>query len=295
MASTGRQTVILKGDYGSVKEYDRNVFPLSSYKDRDKLGRGDLFLDATLDEMLKIASMGKDDGQHEEVIQSTKDEYDRLRTTVTDLKKPPTKFQLLKRFRHYRASRIFLAATKTLYFATRNTSEEIRRTVGRKLLSLVGADLESVDDASPDAHITGIAVNVDGPLSEEASKILDDAAKSVASRPDPLTDPFINKLSSVCEAAVAEEPGPTTTSDPTTPSDDEIANRISIASTLSQALLPASPTSGTSINCFFFGNSVMAPNSNVHGATLMQGGSQNSGSVNNDIQMTPETLPSASS
>ncbi|KAF9230284.1 hypothetical protein BU15DRAFT_83832 [Melanogaster broomeanus] len=287
MASTGPQTVILLGDYGLVREYESIAFPLS--RKRDSLGKGDLYLDATLGEILKIVRWCKDSGQHEEMIQSTKDEYDRLRSIVTELENRPKTLHPVKWFRNYRASRLFLTATKKFFKATKSTSEKIARTYGRILLS--AADMRAVDVVSPEARIAGIAVNLEGPLDEKTNKVLMDAEDTIALHADP-ADPVVAKLSSICEDTVAGGSGSSATpestppepvhaeptpAEPTNPSDNDATNRMSSASNIPQESPRTSAASIPGINLFI--GCVLSTNSSLNGTSFQQGGYQNSGPI----------------
>jgi hypothetical protein len=77
MSSSLYQTVVVPVPLGEASSFNRTIFPLSSYQKRDSLARGDLFLDATLDEMLKITKIGTNPQQWEEIITTTKARYDR--------------------------------------------------------------------------------------------------------------------------------------------------------------------------------------------------------------------------
>lgn len=58
MSSSLHQTVAAPVTLGEAPSFNRTIFPLSSYRKGESLYRGDLFLDATLDEMLKIINVG---------------------------------------------------------------------------------------------------------------------------------------------------------------------------------------------------------------------------------------------
>jgi len=163
------------------------------------------------------------------------------------------------------------------------------------LLSFPYADVQPVLDNVPqDAAISGISISLDHPLDEATTQTIEDAANAVISYADPFVDdPSITQLSSVADSAYDDWDASSSMSGATA-SDISAANS---AGTTSQAFSPRSPSSGASVNHYYFfrDSVVVAPNSNVHGATVIHGGSQNSGSVNNQIQITPETPPSASS
>lgn len=144
MSSTSpRHTVVVPINLGAASNFDRDIFSLVSYRDRDKLGKGEFLLDATLEEMLKITSMGTDPNQWEEVVATTKSRYDQLvvgcgstaeyspifpsrlklqQTRLEERSKSKTPLQVLnlrKAYSDYRAIRIFHDAAKTLYDETR--------------------------------------------------------------------------------------------------------------------------------------------------------------------------------
>ena len=61
---------------GQASRFNRELFPLLSVRKRDNLGRSDLFLDATLDEILKIINIGANPQQWQELVDTTKARYD---------------------------------------------------------------------------------------------------------------------------------------------------------------------------------------------------------------------------
>ena len=77
MSSSLYQTVVVPVALGEASSFNRAIFPLSSYRKGDSLTRGDLFLDATLNEMLKITKIGSNPQQWEEIVTTTKVKYDR--------------------------------------------------------------------------------------------------------------------------------------------------------------------------------------------------------------------------
>ncbi|KAH0830128.1 hypothetical protein J3R83DRAFT_1474 [Lanmaoa asiatica] len=146
-----RQTVVVPINLGAASNFDRDIFPLVSYRKRDKLGQGDFLLDATLDEMLKITSMGTDPNQWEEVIATTKTRYDllvvgcgstakdspivtsRLKLRQERLEErsqsrtPLQALNLRKMYSDYRAIRLFHDAAKALYTETRVRSPPLSK------------------------------------------------------------------------------------------------------------------------------------------------------------------------
>ncbi|KIK89991.1 hypothetical protein PAXRUDRAFT_831728 [Paxillus rubicundulus Ve08.2h10] len=198
MAPTERRTVIIPMDLGAVSKYDPEVFPLSSYRGRDSLGRGDFLLDATLDEMLKITAMGTDLSQDSDFMATTKAKYDELVLAKEKLDKRPKSFNPFKLFANYRAIRLFYVSSKSLYMETKSTSEKMKRLFNRDLLSVPSQDVVPARGAPPPgANISGIAVTLDGPLDDDAERTITDAANTLASCLDPfLDDPFVTQLAS---------------------------------------------------------------------------------------------------
>lgn len=70
------ETVVFPVDLGEASSSNREIFPLSSYRNRDSVGRADIFLDATLDEMIKITKIGAHPQQWQELVDTTKARYD---------------------------------------------------------------------------------------------------------------------------------------------------------------------------------------------------------------------------
>ncbi|KIJ60039.1 hypothetical protein HYDPIDRAFT_117728 [Hydnomerulius pinastri MD-312] len=293
MTTSDRQTVIIPIELGAAAKYDPEIFPLSSYRKRDSLGRGDFLLEATLDEMLKITNMGADPRQWEELIATTKARYDQLTLQKTRLEERSKTKNPFKVFANYRAARLFLDATKTLYIATRSRSEQMKRSINRNLLSVPREDVRpvGVDGVPSDASIAGFAITLDGPLDEDTARTITDAANTFATYAGPFADdPFVDPLSSVGDG-MSDSGLSITTSVAADSSDNAIA--IQMSSSSSQVSSPTSVGSRASINNYYvFHNSVYSPNSNVNGATLNQGGSQNSGSVNHHLMPpTPSESP----
>ncbi|KAH0828800.1 hypothetical protein J3R83DRAFT_3248 [Lanmaoa asiatica] len=271
-----RQTIVVPINLGAASNFDRDIFPLVSVRKKDKLGQGDFLLDATLDEMLKITSMGTDPRQWEDAIATAKARYDQLKLQQTRLeersksKTPLQALNLRKTFSDYRAIRLFRDAAKTLYKETRSTSEQMRRTINRDLLSEVPQeDVEPADDnIPPGATVTGLAVTVDGSMDEDTERSIITAANS-------LVNPFADPLRSVTDSLFRDWDTSSAAGGSTAPSDG--------ASDISAALLSSSPTSpgsGASVNynINIIRNSIISPNSILRGSTLNQDGSGNSGS-----------------
>ncbi|KAF8546443.1 hypothetical protein OG21DRAFT_1518152 [Imleria badia] len=275
MSSSLYQTVVVPVNLGEASSFNRAIFPLSSYQERGSLGRGDLYLDATLDEMLKIINIGANPQQWQELIATTKARYDQLMLQKLELERRPKSKNPFKFITNYRAARMFLAASRSLYFATKSRSEEMLRSLGRSLLSIPGEDVQPVNsEIHQGASIKGIAIKLNRPLDDTTRQQILDAANIFASCSGQFQgDQTISDASSFLsdEYVLASESLTSLVSDDT-------------EETLNDATSPLPPSSPTIIkNYYNFYGSVYSPHSNVHGATVQLGGSSNSGSVTHTI------------
>jgi hypothetical protein len=76
MSLSHPETVLLPVDLGSVDNYDPTVFPLARVTGKGSLHTGHLFLQATLDEMLKIRELSKEQASNPELLRDTKAQFD---------------------------------------------------------------------------------------------------------------------------------------------------------------------------------------------------------------------------
>jgi len=258
--------------------FDRTLFPRSSYKQRDSLGRSEYYLDATLEEMINITKIGANPRQWQEFVDTTKARYDQLTLRKTELEKLPKTWNPLKRVAKYRAVRLFFASSKSLYNQTKSRSDEMvrtmARTAGRALLSVPCDDMQRVeDDPSPSVDLAGIAVKLDRPYDETIGQQVINAVNTIASYSGPFgEDEAAFEVSSVLsqeyfmasESLIsgAEEETP----DIPTP--------------------PSNLTSSISITHHNYYGCITSINSTFTGQTTQFGGHGNSGSVNHDIKTT---------
>lgn len=75
MSSSPRHVVVVPFNLGEASHFNRAIFPLS-YRKRDRLGQSGLYLDATLQEMLKIINIGGNPKQCKNIVKTTKAQYD---------------------------------------------------------------------------------------------------------------------------------------------------------------------------------------------------------------------------
>ncbi|KAG9310400.1 hypothetical protein JVU11DRAFT_9538 [Chiua virens] len=267
--------VIFPVHLGTASKFNREIFPL--YRRRDSLGLGDVYLEATLDEMLKIIKIGNRPQQWQEILDSTKDQYDQLMLWKADLEQRPKSKNPLKAFTNYRAVRMFLAASKSLYSATKSRSEEMIRSNKRSLLSISAEDGQSAnDDVSPDDNIDGISVRVKHPLDDSTKQKLLDVVNTIAS----YSGPFRN--------------GGSTSETSSILTDDYALASESLASLAGDDMEEAPPdaTSPEPSSPTIIQNNqfvIYALNSTLNGTTLHFGGNQNSGAVTHVIMRANDT------
>jgi len=230
----------------------------------------------TLDEMLNIPNIGGNPKQCREIIVSTNIKYNRLLRKKEELEQRPKTRNPFKAFENYRAARVFLAASKNLYIATRSRSEEVAKSIGRSFLDAIQEeDVESVQsDPAPGTNIRAIAVRMDRPWDDTTRQQVLDAASTITAYSGRYEDDqsiseastfhsddyFLasESLSSLVSGATeASEDTPDTTNTPTLSSPTVVNNNY---------------------NYTFYG-SMYSPNSNIQGPTVQVGGSQNSGSL----------------
>jgi len=207
--------------------------------------------------------------------------YVRLMLQKSEVQQRSNTKNIFKKIANYRATISLLFASRRLYYATRSRSEEMTRSIGRSLLSFTGDDIQPVNgDVPPGTELGGIAVRLEHPLDDTVQQQILDAANTI-----------------VASSAAFE--GDETISDTTSfLSDDYFSAAESLLSLISDdteetpedASSPASPTSQTIIqNQYNYYGSIISPQSNVLGATVQLGGSQNSGSVSHTITPSNDT------
>jgi hypothetical protein len=132
-----RQTLLLPMDLGSPARYDQSVFPLSRVQRKDTINQVDLYLEATLDETLKIRQMVEDAENFQQLIRNAKLQYDECVHTYTysyhltdyntcslllgkqEMEQQRKSLNPVKRFSAYRSVRLLLEAGKALYVDTK--------------------------------------------------------------------------------------------------------------------------------------------------------------------------------
>ncbi|KAF8134309.1 hypothetical protein EV363DRAFT_1323067 [Boletus edulis] len=266
-------TIVIPIPLGDASNFDRTVFPLSSYRSGDSLGRGDYYLDATLEEMLKISRIGANPQQWQQLVSRTKRRSDQLMLQTSELErclntKNPLKKQKLA---NYRAALSLFSASKEFYHATKSHSEEVT-SIRRNLLSFAAEEIQPVDgDAPPGTELGGIAIRLEQPLDDTAQQQMLDAANTIVSS---------SAAFGVDETISGENTSSVLSEDYYSAAESLSLNSSDTKETPEDASSPPSPTLPTTIqNQYFIGCNFFSPHSNVQGATIQFGGSQNSGSV----------------
>ncbi|KIK80841.1 hypothetical protein PAXRUDRAFT_833306 [Paxillus rubicundulus Ve08.2h10] len=174
MPSNDRQTVILPVKLGPARSYDRTIFPLARFKGMGPLREGDLLLRATMNEMYNIRDMAKglDSSRELELLRDAKQRYDGLVEERVKLGESEEEklYNPLKVYSRFRATRIFLRASRRLYTATWTTSEKMRR-AHLSVVSLVATPAPE-EPIAEDEQIEGIAVDIDGPVNQQTASVL---------------------------------------------------------------------------------------------------------------------------
>lgn len=245
---------------GLAGRYNRSVFPLLKLK--SSLYDADVALVATMDELIKMRQLVKNNAEFKKVIHDSKLQYDDLLENKENLANALTKktFNPFKMLSTYRAVRLLTEAGIALWMETKSTSERLKR----QTLSADTQDIQPVgdDDLPPDARISAIAVSAGTETHlDDINSFFAEAASFAESHRDLFSDG--NPFSDVYEAedlrtsAVPEDGSASRSS-----TDDEATSSTSPGSRLSEASL----------------SSFVALKSAIHTPTLNQGGSHNQGS-----------------
>ncbi|KAL4063906.1 hypothetical protein V8B97DRAFT_1989977 [Scleroderma yunnanense] len=184
MSSSTQKTVAISLPLGLASDYDRTMFPVLRVKGAKE--KGNLYLEATLEEMIRIREMAKYKSGYDHLLQNSKLQYDELRKRQVKIQNQRASFNPFKIFANQRQIRLFLEAGKVLYLATKKTSDEMRR----DLLSYDSTNVAVPEgsDVSPDDAISGIAITLDSDIDHEIRSFLMDTA-SILTFTDPFSDP----------------------------------------------------------------------------------------------------------
>ncbi|KAL4078216.1 hypothetical protein V8B97DRAFT_2003465 [Scleroderma yunnanense] len=179
MSSNNRQAVLLH--LGPASNFDRSSFPLS--KVDGPLEEGAIFLEATLDEIIVIREMIEGRQGYEKFFKDAKDNYDQLvkrKIKLEKRKKSLKRWQLLELLIQNRQTLLFLQAGKELYWATRTTSEMIRR--GMVPTSTVDT-IPATEDVPANQNIDGMTIQLDNRPDDEMATLT--SSTSSCTDPDP--------------------------------------------------------------------------------------------------------------
>jgi len=175
------QTVLLTSDLGSVGNYDPTT-PLAIVTSKESLLAGRLYLRATLDEMIRIRAMSKRlHEDHHDLLRDTKAQYDHLLRQQTELELFKRQSWIHKLFRLKpvkRAERTFASDACELWDSTATTSNKMKGALLSLSTDLAPVQSESVNK---DERVSGLALTMNGPVTQEAIDTVREAASIVAS------------------------------------------------------------------------------------------------------------------
>ncbi|KAG1836424.1 hypothetical protein F4604DRAFT_1847937 [Suillus subluteus] len=204
---TDDKTYLYPISLGLASRYHRSVFPLMKFK--SSLHDVDLVLVATMDELIKMRQLVKNNAEFKKVIHDSKLQYDDLLENKENLANALTKktFNPFKMLSAYRAVRLLTEAGIALWMETKvksclghyhasdtdlqSTSERLKR----QTLSADTQDIQPVGDADlpSDARISAIAVSGGTETHlDNINSFFAEAASFVESQKDlfPDRDPF---------------------------------------------------------------------------------------------------------
>ncbi|KAF8546067.1 hypothetical protein OG21DRAFT_1528071 [Imleria badia] len=256
MAPPGSTTVIVPVNLGAASKYEDNIFPLAYHYAGDPIRKGSLLLTATLDEMIKIGEMGIDINTDRRFHFNARVEYEALAAKEAKLQSRQKSINPFTVLRHYRAARMFHAASKALFVDTKHTSERIQREE-RLIQAVPSTEMHTMnvghtpDTVPQGATVIGIAVELSGPLDDDARQKILAATSAIAlhaSASDPFIDnPRVSQLSDDTASVLTQD---TYGGNP-------------------QEAEPTSP--GSPSYTFNFYNSVLTAGSNIHEMALHHG------------------------
>jgi hypothetical protein len=265
-----RQTLLLPMDLGSPARYDQSVFPLSRVQRKDTINQVDLYLEATLDETLKIRQMVEDAENFQQLIRNAKLQYDDLLLGKQEMEQQRKSLNPVKRFSAYRSVRLLLEAGKALYVDTKTVSESLRRKILSQDVNTENVQSVGYNDLPSDARIGGIAIPLDSEfqLDENTTSYFTEVASHIASQIDLLGEgnPFADEHRVEDSQANAEHESRSTTDPAAESSGGGVATPTN-----------SRPSGASGNNYYFFHNSYVASNSAIQTPTLNSGGSHHRG------------------
>ncbi|KAF9232660.1 hypothetical protein BU15DRAFT_80964 [Melanogaster broomeanus] len=179
MLSNNARTVLLPLDLGSVENYDSTVFPLTRFEANGSIHTGQLFLQATLQEMLKIHELSENlnSESNQELLQQAKDAYNTLMEQKVALEQEQKSINPFKLYAAHREKRLFVEAGRKLYTSTKMASERMSRELLATGMSSVNVPPAEVDSIAPHEQIAGFSVVI----TEETAAFLNETLESSGS------------------------------------------------------------------------------------------------------------------
>lgn len=146
-------------DLGSPAQYEQSAFLLNQMRGKNTIGRTDLFLQATLDEIFRMRGMEKNQEDVKLLVKNAKAQYDALLRNKRTIEQRRKSLNPVTKISAYHSGWLLLKAAKTSYADTKSVSEMLRR----ELLpdSVDTEDVQSVMLDKSNARISGIAIPLD--------------------------------------------------------------------------------------------------------------------------------------
>ncbi|KAL4073735.1 hypothetical protein J3A83DRAFT_4230980 [Scleroderma citrinum] len=183
MPSNNSKTVVIPLRLGPVSKVNRRLFSL--FRMKDAIRDGNLFLEATLDEIVQIRQMVEVRNEYDHLFENAKNQYDELMGQKEELetrKALMNPWKILELLSMAKETHLFVVAGHELYHSTRTTSEKMRR----RLLSVPSVNIIPAEESvSLDEEVAGIAIPLSGDLDDDTSTII----SSLFSDMDPFADP----------------------------------------------------------------------------------------------------------
>ncbi|KAL4061839.1 hypothetical protein V8B97DRAFT_1892440, partial [Scleroderma yunnanense] len=160
-------------------------------RNKSTLKASELYLESTLDEIVRISEMMKYRRDYEALYEDVKAQYDQLMDEKEQIKYRKRTVNPVKLFGNYRDNRLFIGATSRLFQRTRTTSEMMRRgLLSVSLFSLVSDSVVAIerDRSTEEEEISGIAIPCDTEIDDRLRGFIEETA-SILTQTNPFDDP----------------------------------------------------------------------------------------------------------
>ncbi|KAL4065249.1 hypothetical protein V8B97DRAFT_1946364 [Scleroderma yunnanense] len=186
-----RQIFFISFRLGRVSDYDPTIFPL--VRKKTALMASEVYLEYTLDELIKIREMAKVQPNYRTTYDNLKRQYIELLENQTKIEERKGTLNPFKTFAHYRKNRLFIEASYIVSRRAKITSEIIRRdlVLTSQYSMALSDDVVAVDRGDSIAEkeeIVGLAVACDRPIDDNLRGIIDETI-GFFRQPDLFDDP----------------------------------------------------------------------------------------------------------